>query len=178
MIETLCQLFVGFLRASNLGFGGGPAVIPLIQAECVRYSWMSQGEFANALAVANALPGPIATKLAAYVGYQVAAWPGVIIATVATIMPTILILILLNQFLKKHAQSPVIKSLLKGVRPAVAALMAFVAYDLATEAFMLEQSVDWITIAIALVTAIALAWKKIHPAILIVCSMVVGYFIL
>lgn len=178
MWENLWQLFLGFLRASNLGFGGGPAVIPLIQAECVRYGWMTTSEFSNAIAVANTLPGPIATKLAAYIGYQVAAWPGVFVATGATIVPTIFLLILLNQFLKKYAQAPGLQAVLKGVRPVVAALMAAVACQLATEAFVIVQFSDWLTIVIAILAALALWKKQIHPAFLIATSMLVGYFFL
>lgn len=178
MWENLGQLFWGFLRASNLGFGGGPAVIPLIQAECIRYGWMTIGEFSNAIAVANTLPGPIATKLAAYVGYQVAAWPGVVIATAATILPTIFLLVLLNKFLKKYAQAPALQAVLKGVRPAVAALMAAVACELALEAFTIVQPIDWLTIVIALIAVIALWKRNVHPVFLVVSSMLVGYFFL
>jgi chromate transporter len=81
MLTDLWNLFVAFFRASYLGFGGGPAIIPLIQAEAVdNYHWMTNSQFTDSIAVANALPGPIATKIATFIGYQVASWPGVIVA--------------------------------------------------------------------------------------------------
>jgi len=116
----LWNLFVAFFRASNLGFGGGPAIIPLIQAEAVdHYKWMTNAEFTDALAVANALPGPIATKIATYIGYQVASWPGVLVALAATVVPTVIILVFLGNLLMKYANSEALKSMLKGVRPIV-----------------------------------------------------------
>ncbi|MDR1961901.1 MAG: chromate transporter, partial [Gracilibacteraceae bacterium] len=89
MLNDLWQLFIGFLRASNLGFGGGPAVIPLIQAECERFGWLDAAQFSDAIAAGNALPGPIATKMAAYIGYKIAAWPGALVSVTATILPSI-----------------------------------------------------------------------------------------
>ena len=65
------DIFRSFFIANILGYGGGPATIPLIQNEVVnRYDWMSLSEFGDLLAIANALPGPIATKMAGFIGYE------------------------------------------------------------------------------------------------------------
>jgi len=178
MIADLWNLFVALLRSSNLGFGGGQAIIPLIQAEAVdRFQWMSNAEFTDALAVANALPGPIATKIATYIGYQVASWPGVIVALTATIAPTVLIMIFLGNILVKYANSPALKGALKGVRPIVVALMALVTYQMSLAAFNIQISLDYLTFVIAAGAAATLYFFKIHPALLIVSSMFVGYVI-
>ncbi len=177
-MTELWNLFIGFFRASNLGFGGGPAIIPLIQAEAVdNYHWMTDSQFTDAIAVANALPGPIATKIATYIGYQVASWPGVIVALIATVLPTVLILIFLGTLLTKYANSMALKSMLKGVRPIVTALLVVVAFDMGVSAFQIQAPTDYLTIAIAAVAAAALYFIKVHPALLIVLSMAVGYFI-
>lgn len=178
MFSDLWNLFVAFFRASNLGFGGGPAIIPLIQAEAVdNYHWMTNSQFTDAIAVANALPGPIATKIASYIGYQVGSWPGVIIALSATILPTVLILIFLGSLLMKYANSNALKAMLKGVRPIVTALLAVVAFDMGVEAFNIQMSSDFLTVAIAVGAAALLYFFKVHPVLLIVFSMVVGYFV-
>jgi len=79
------QLFLAFFIPNIVGYGGGPAIIPLIENEVVgRYGWMSSQAFAETLALANALPSPIATKMAGYIGYDVAGVPGSLIATFAT----------------------------------------------------------------------------------------------
>jgi len=178
MLTDLWNLFVAFFRASNLGFGGGPAIIPLIQAEAVdNYHWMTNSQFTDSIAVANALPGPIATKIATFIGYQVASWPGVIVALIATVLPTVLILIFLGSLLTKYANSQGLKSALKGVRPIITALLAVVAYDMSVSAFDIQVPLDYLTIAIAAGAAAALYFFKIHPALLIVISMAVGFFI-
>jgi len=173
----LWHLFLAFLRASNLGFGGGPAIIPLIQAEAVdRYHWMSSSEFADLIAVANALPGPIGTKIAAYIGYQVASWPGVVVALTATILPTVLLLIFLGTLLAKYANSRALQAMLTGVKPIVAALLIVVAYQTAVDAFRINQRADYLTLVIAASAAVAM-YFKVHPSVLILASLALGYFI-
>jgi chromate transporter len=173
MLRKLWDLFIAFTRASNLGFGGGPAVIPLIQSEAVdRYKWMDNDEFADALAIGNALPGPIATKMAAYVGYKVAGWLGVITATIATIGPTVLVVVLLGSLIMTYADSPQLKAMLLAVRPVVVVLIAYTAYQMGKKSF--PQASTW---AFAMATVAVLVLTSIHPAFMIVTSMIVGYFV-
>ena len=69
---TQWQLFLAFFRVGMLGYGGGPSSIPLVHQEVVKkYGWMDDDEFADVLALGNTLPGPIATKMAGYIGYRV-----------------------------------------------------------------------------------------------------------
>lgn len=173
IITQLWDLLVAFARASNLGFGGGTAVIPLIKVEVVeRYHWLTNAEFADALAVANALPGPITTKLAGYVGYQQAGWLGVLVANIGAILPTALAVILLAGFLMKHSDSPVLKGMLKGVRPVVAVLIAQTAFDMGVGSF--PNLTTW---GIALATVVSLRWLKLHPALIIIVSMAFGLLV-
>lgn len=169
----LWDLLIAFTRASNLGFGGGPAVIPLIKIEVVeRYHWLTNAQFTDALAVGNALPGPIATKLAGYVGYQVAGWLGVLAALSGTILPTVLAVILLTGFLIKYSNSPTLKGMLKGVRPVVVVLIAQTAFDMGIGSF--SNLTTW---GIAAVTLVLLYWLKLHPALIIVLSMAFGLLV-
>jgi len=173
MISQLWDLLIAFARASNLGFGGGPAVIPLIKIEVVeRYHWMTNAEFTDALAVGNALPGPIATKLAGYVGYQEAGWLGALVANIGVILPTALAVILLAQFLMKYSNSPVLKGMLKGVRPVVVVLIAQTAFEMGIGSF--PNLTTW---GIALATVVSLYWLKLHPALIIILSMAFGLLV-
>jgi chromate transporter len=177
--ENLWDLFVAFLRASHFGFGGGPAIIPLVQAEAVHnYGWMSQAEFADMVAVSNALPGPIATKLAAYVGFQVASWPGAVVAVAATVLPTVLLLVWAGRVLMKYAQRPGVKSMLKGVRPVATALIAVVAVQWMMDigaAGIAGQDMGLVAGSVVIGAGAAVGlYFKVHPVILIVAAMGLG----
>lgn len=173
MSKKLWDLFIAFTRASNLGFGGGPAVVPLIQAEAVeRYKWMSNDEYADALAIGNALPGPIATKMAAYVGYRVAGWLGVLSALIGTVAPTVLVVVFLGSMIMAYSNSPELQAMLLAVRPVVVVLIAHTAYEMGRKSF--PQASTW---GIAAATVGILALTSIHPAFIIVASMTLGYFV-
>ncbi len=103
----LWYLFLAFLIPGILGYGGGPASIPLIEHEVVKnYEFLTTTEFGEILALGNALPGPIATKLAGYIGYHVAGTPGAIVALIATIVPSLVAMILLLGLIMKFKDSP------------------------------------------------------------------------
>lgn len=170
MFKKLWDVFIAFTRASNLGFGGGPAVVPLIKAEAVeRYQWMDNEEFADALAIGNALPGPIATKMAAYIGYKVAGLLGVLAALIGTVAPTVIIVVLLGSLIMKYSNSPELKAMLQAVRPVVVVLVADTAYDMGKKSFPTGSS--W---GIGVVTVALLYLADIHPAIIIVVAMLFG----
>ncbi|AFQ42925.1 chromate transporter [Desulfosporosinus meridiei] len=173
MLRKLWDLFIGFTRASNLGFGGGPSLIPLVKAEAVdRYHWMDNQEFADALAIGNALPGPIATKMAAYTGYKVAGWLGALAATIGTVAPTVIVVVLLGSLIMKYSHSSELQAMLMAVRPVVVVLVAETAYDMGKRAF--PSSSTW---GVAVVTIALLYLVNIHPAFIIVASMLFGWLV-
>ncbi|MFO6497761.1 MULTISPECIES: chromate transporter [Bacillus] len=166
-------LFWAFFIANLLGYGGGPASIPLNFEEVVQhFHWLSKDEFSNMLALANALPGPIATKIAAYVGYSVLGWPGVIIALAATVLPSAIALILLLKLIRRFRQSPVIKGMTLSVQPVIAVMMLLLTWEIGGNAV---QSIGWIqSLVIALLSWAALTKFRIHPAFLIVAAFAYG----
>ncbi|QHW32981.1 chromate transporter [Paenibacillus rhizovicinus] len=132
MLTELWKLFLSFGRATMLGYGGGPSIIPLYENEVVgRMSWMSTEDFGHALAFGNSLPGPIATKLAAYIGFKVAGWPGAIVALAAVVLPTALLMIVLVGVMNKLQNNPYIKGMIRGIQPVIFVMMAMLAYDFA-----------------------------------------------
>ncbi|TVM07038.1 MAG: chromate transporter [Halomonas sp.] len=121
---NLRSLFWSFTRIGLLGFGGGPAMIPLIQHEVVkRQAWMSDDDFADMLAIGNTLPGPIATKLPGYIGYRVSGVMGCCIAVVATILPMILAMILLLGVLNHYQEVGWIQGMGSAMLPVVMVMM-------------------------------------------------------
>src|SRR5690554_1661090 len=97
------KIFLAFFIPNILGYGGGPAIIPLIEAEVVgNYGWMSAQEFAETLGLGNALPSPIATKIAGYIGYNVAGVTGALVAIIATVIPSLLLMLGALGLLYRH----------------------------------------------------------------------------
>lgn len=166
-------LFYAFFIANLLGYGGGPASIPLMFEEVVnRFNWLSSEEFYNVLALGNALPGPIATKIAAYVGFSVIGWGGALIALTATVIPSAVAMILLMKVLRKHRQSRVVKGLSLAVQPVICMLMVILTITIFNDAL---GSIGWIqSLAIAAVAFILLTKVKLHPALVIVMAFAYG----
>lgn len=171
------NLLLAFLIANLLGYGGGPASIPLVYEEVVnRYGWMTDAEFSNVLAVGNTLPGPIATKMATYVGYQVAGWTGSMVAVAATVLPSGIALIFMINLLRKFRESKAVKGITLLIQPVIAILMLRLTMDIADDAV---QSVGIVqSLLIAAVSLWALHVRKIHPAIVIVAAFVYGGLVL
>ncbi|MCK9910318.1 chromate transporter, partial [Microbacteriaceae bacterium K1510] len=93
------------------------------------YHWMTVKEFGEVLALANALPSPIATKLGGYIGYQIASVPGAIVALLATVAPTAIAMILLLGFMNFFRNAPQVKAMTQSVRPIVAVLLGVLTYE-------------------------------------------------
>lgn len=171
------SIFIAFLITNLLGYGGGPASIPLMYDQIVtRFGWLTNHEFSNALALGNALPGPIATKIAAYVGYDVFGWPGFIAALIGTIVPSAVALILLLNVLQRHKQSPVVKGMSLLVTPVIAMMMLLVTWNMAADAFV---SIGYIhALIIALFSFLALGKFNLHPALVIILAFAYGGLII
>ncbi|MCP1136514.1 chromate transporter [Paenibacillus polysaccharolyticus] len=177
MLQTWWELFWGFFVANILGYGGGPASIPLMQEEIVNhYHWMTTEQFGDVLAIGNTLPGPIATKIAAFVGYHVAGWFGALIASFATIVPSAVALILLLRLLNKHRTSPKVKGMTLLVQPVIAVLMILLTWEFG------QVSTDsigiWQTLIIAGISLWVMTKTKLHPAILILIAFAYGALVL
>ena len=111
-MKTLWDLFIAFFRASNFSFGGGPAMIPLIQEEVVnKYKWVDNQQFADLLAITNSLPAPIGTKMAGIIGYRVNGWLGATVAVIGVFLPTTLIVVFLGSLIMNYADSPALQSI-------------------------------------------------------------------
>lgn len=124
------QLASAFFRIGLFGFGGGPTMIPLVHKEVVdNYQWMDDDEFSNVLAIGNTLPGPIATKMAGYIGYKVGGVFGCINAVIATIIPLIIVMIAGLGLLNEYRDKPWVAGMAHGVVPVVTWMMVKLSYD-------------------------------------------------
>ncbi|WP_025693368.1 chromate transporter [Paenibacillus zanthoxyli] len=171
------DLILGFFIANLLGYGGGPSSIPLMYTEIVpHYHWLSNSEFTNMLALGNALPGPIATKVAAYVGFEIYGWVGAILALLATVLPSAAALIAMIRLLQKYRQSSIVKGMTLLVQPVIAIMMVILTWQMSKGP--LASIGIWQTLIIAAVSFWAMERRKIHPALVILVAFIYGGFIL
>ena len=129
----LWQLFVSYLKIGFFGFGGGYAMLSLIQNEVVvQHAWMTNAEFADIVAVSQITPGPIAINSATYVGYTVGmqlghTWYGVLgsaIATLAVCLPSLTLMILVARFFLRLKDNRLVEGAMRGMRPVVIGMIA------------------------------------------------------
>ncbi|MED4883295.1 chromate transporter [Bacillus smithii] len=167
------QLSIAMIRTGILGYGGGPSVIPLIRYEAVtRYRWMEDDEFGETLAIANALPGPIATKMAAYIGYKLKGNVGAVLAVITHILPSCIAMIALLSVVSVLSTSKVVAGMIAGVAPVVAVMLGVMAYEFA------KKTIDGLGkvmgIAMFLLALLLLETVHIHPAIVIILFLAYG----
>lgn len=167
------QLFIAFFRANMLGFGGGPSTIPLVKKEVVEtFSFLSDEEFTEILAIGNTLPGPIITKMAGYIGYRVGGLLGLINAIIATVIPSALFIILFLTALNEYKDVAFIQGMTNGVIPIIAVMMAVLAWDyLKKTKKTLGLKRGGIIFSVAFVVIVGLG---IHPASVILTLLVLA----
>ena len=128
------QLFLVFSKIGIVGFGGGYAMLSLIQDAVVnKHGWLSSAEFTDIVAVSQMTPGPLGINIATYVGYTSvlnAGYPtelamlGSLLATLSILWLPFILMIVVSRFLLKHKESPIIKSIFAGLRPTIVGLVA------------------------------------------------------
>lgn len=175
MGATYKELIIGMLRSGLLGFGGGPSAIPVIRHEAVtRYHWLNDDEFGETLAIANTLPGPIATKMAAYLGYKTNGWTGAFVSICAHILPTCMAMVFLAAFMKIISHSKTVTTMISAVMPVVAVMLGQMAYEFGEKA--IKGLGIGIGIACFILTFILLQVVSLHPGIVITIFLVYGAF--
>ena len=120
------QLFLVYFKIGIFGFGGGYAMLSLIQHEVVeKYSWLTDAEFTDIVAISQMTPGPIAINSATYIGYTAtgSVW-GSVIATFSVCLPSFILMLLVSRILLKFKTNPWVEALFSGLRPAIVGLIA------------------------------------------------------
>lgn len=175
------KLILTYLKLGLFGFGGGYAMLSLIQQEVVqRHGWISLTEFTDIVAISQMTPGPIGINSATYIGYTVTGGSvlGAIAATVAVVVPPYILMLYASHFVHKHSESPIIKGVFMGLRPVVVGLIASAALLLMnSDNFGSEIDECVKSVLICIVTFIFAYFTKAHPILLIIVAGVAGYFI-
>lgn len=175
------ELFWTFFMIGAFTFGGGYAMLPLIQEQVTAKGWIGSESIINFVAVSESTPGPFAVNMATYVGSEMGGVLGAACATLGVVLPSFVIILIVAKCYDKFRNSRIVKGCMSGLKPAVVGLIGGAVLSVAMTVFFpagLSLSVfadasTYISAAIFAVMLI-LAFKKVHPIILICLSAVIG----
>jgi len=166
----LLKLYLAFLKIGTFGFGGGYAMLPLIQKEIVdNNAWLSQTDFMDIIGISQMTPGPIAINAATFVGYKTGGILGSVLSTLGVVTTSFILISFANYFFKKFKNSKILAHALKGMRPALIGLIISVFITLSYESYR-----DLNSLIIAAIVGFLLYKTKIHPILIIVIAAFLG----
>lgn len=173
------QLFLSFIKIGLFSFGGGYAMIPLIQKEIESHGWLSASQFVDIIAISEMTPGPVAVNSATFVGYKVAGVLGGIVATFGVALPSVVLILIVSRYFFRFQDHPLNKMIFYGIRPIVVGLIFSAAIFVAQTAFIKEGAtlfsiIDFKSVIIFLVTLICLIKFKINPIVMIIIAGILG----
>jgi len=173
---VLWALFWTFFKVGLVSFGGGFAILSVIEHEVVSQGWLTPGAFADAVALAGMSPGPIATNSAVLIGYKADGLLGAVAASVGMIVPSFLIIIALALFFYKSSSEKFMKAIFYGLKPMVAALVLYAAYRVARNGQpLLGLNLHTLLMVFIFVFAVlGMAKFKLHPLIVLSISALMG----
>jgi len=169
-LKLLLQIFITFFKIGPMTFGGGYAMIPLIEREVVeRRGWINTRDIADIFAVAESIPGAIAINSATFIGYRLAGTRGAIVAMIGVLLPTFFIVVLLSLFFLQVQDHPKVEAAFVSIRATIVALITYAAFKIGRTAV-----VDKSTIALIVITFIVMVFLHVHPVLLIISGATVG----
>ena len=167
-MRALLEIFWSFLKIGAFTFGGGYAMIPLIQHEVInKRSWLSKEEFVELLTIAQAAPGPIALNTAVFVGYKYRGYWGAVSAVLGVVVPSFLIILIVAMFFATMRDNRWVDAAFKGMRPAVVALIVAPIVGLA-------KGLHWVLIAVAAATALLVWYFGFSPIWVLIAGAIGG----
>ena len=174
------ELFLTFLKIGAFTFGGGYAMLPLMQQEVLANQWMSEEQLLNFIAVAESTPGPVAINMATYIGVETGGIFGAIVATIGVVLPSFVVIMIVAKFYAKYKNSFVVKGCLTGLRPVVVGLIASAVISLGFGVFF-PAGISWAAFDFSFFSSLVifgivviLAFKKVNPIYLILGSACLG----
>lgn len=171
------ELFLTFFKIGLFTFGGGYAMLPLIQSEVVAHGWMSVADVVDFIAVSESTPGPFAVNISTYVGMRTAGLGGAACATLGVVLPSLLVILAVARFYDRFRSSSLVAGAMTGLRPVVVGLIAAALLSVGRSVFFANGFA--LTPALAVSAGICvlvsmLAFRGKHPIALIGLSAVLG----
>ena len=173
------KIIIAYLKIGLFGFGGGYAMLSLIQREVVDSGWISSQLFTDIVAISQMTPGPIGINSATYIGYALTgSILGSIVATITVVASPFALILFAGHYINRHKDSPYIKGAFMGLRPVVVGLIASAALLLMnSENFGANQSELFKTIPICIASFCIVYFTKIHPIFVIILAAITGLLI-
>ncbi|MBV7505526.1 chromate transporter [Bacillus sp. sid0103] len=172
----LMELFWRFLLIGFVSFGGGYAILPMIEMEVIKKGWMTTQQFTDVIAIASMSPGPIATNSAILVGYQVEGMTGAIAAGIGMVIPSLVLVIIIATFFYRMNKNKHVESAFYGLRPIITGLIGYAAIKFAISNHLVD-AISWYSFSLFLIfllSLFALVKLRLHPALVILMSGILG----
>jgi len=169
-MSILIEIFISFFKIGAFSFGGGYAMLPVIQREIVEnHKWITSKQFIDIIGISQMTPGPIAINSATFVGFKVSGILGSMAATLGVISFSFILVSIANHYILKFKESSIMKAALAGMRPAMIGLIISVFLSLGRESYK-----DIKSIVIGIIILGLLLTNKLHPILVIMISGVLG----
>ena len=174
-MASLWNIFITFAKIGSFTIGGGYAMIPLIRDELVKRGWLSDEELPNIIALAQSAPGVLAVNMSIFAGYKMRGIKGSVAATLGSVLPSFLIILLIAMLFTGYQDNPVVVRIFKGIRPVVVSLIAVPMINMAR-----KGNKTWWAWLISAVTLVAVAFLGFSPIwiLLVLIVLAVAYTVL
>ena len=179
------DLFLGFLKVGLFAFGGAYGAVPLIRDVVLSYGWLSDEALSYMIAVSESTPGPIMVNLATYVGSTEAGFLGALVATLAVVLPSFIIILLITALLKNAFKNKYVQAVLRGLKPSVIGIVLAMGVYMLVKNCLMEDTFKMnlrsivITAVLGIVAVLYkyFSKKKMSPIIMIVISSLLGMLV-
>ena len=171
MATSLFKLFTTFFRIGLFTFGGGYAMVPLIERDVVeKNGWVGKDNFIDLLAVAQSAPGVFAVNMAVFIGYRLRGKRGALAASLGCVLPSVAIILIIALFFRSFRHIEVVNNIFIGIRPVVVALIAVPVFNVARSA-----KLSWMTAWIPVLSALLIVQFGVSPIYVIIVAGVAGF---
>lgn len=174
------SLFLSFFKIGILGFGGGYAILPLIENIIVKTNgWISANEFIDLITISQITPGPILINSATFIGSKNAGVLGAIFATMGSVVPSMIIIVCLSMLYYKFRNLDIVQTMLKIIKPAIVGLIAaasagIVITVLFKDSIVQISNIDSVGLALSVVSFVLIRYSKINHILVIMLSGIIG----
>ena len=167
---TYWQIFMIFFKIGAFTIGGGMAMIPLIHSEIVKRGWLKEDDFPDIIALSQSAPGLLAVNIAIFTGYRLRKTKGSIVATIGSVLPSIVIILLIAMLFTGYQDNPTIIRIFKGIRPVVVALIAVPMLQMAR-----KSNRHWWSYLISAAVLCLVGLLKFSPIYILIVVIVVSF---